>query len=236
MKIGPVTTAQFQRLALTWDQGDHILVTGPTKCGKTELARLLDEIRIQRGGFVACFVCKLQPDETILRSYKGWTRWKTWKTRVGVHENRVLFWPDVEGKNMREAKAIMKYEFMRALDIIAKTGKWTVHIDEGLFVSSPAYLGLGEDLGMMYSLIRSAKGTMITLAQRPSHLPLALYANLSHAFIGRASEAADLKRLADMDGVNSKELAQIIKGNQLHDFTWVKLGTFEPPEQVNIAR
>jgi hypothetical protein len=138
---------------------------------------------------------------------------------------------------MREAKAIMKYEFARALDIIAKMGRWTVHIDEGLFLSSPAYLGMADELGMMYALIRSAKGTMITLAQRPSHLPLSLYANLSHAFIGRASEQADLKRLADMDGrQSSRELAQVIKSNQLHDFTWVKLGKDDVPEQVNLAR
>ncbi|MFA7211323.1 MAG: hypothetical protein WC110_07735 [Bacteroidales bacterium] len=122
------------------------------------------------------------------------------------------------------------------MDEISKVGRWTVHIDEGLFVCSPSYLNLGNELGMMYALIRSAKGTMITLAQRPSHLPLSIYANLSHAFIGRASERADLKRLADLDGVNSRELAEVIKANGLHDFTWVKLGTEVKPEQVNLAR
>jgi energy-coupling factor transporter ATP-binding protein EcfA2 len=234
--LGPTTIAQFQRLALTWNQGDHVLVTGPTNSGKTELARLLDEIRIQRGGHVVCFVCKLQPDSTITESYKGWTRWTTWKKRVSVHENRVLFWPKVEGLNMRDATALMKYEFGKALDEISKVGRWTVHIDEGLFVTSPAYLGLAAEIGMMYGLIRSAKGTMITLAQRPSHLPLSLYANISHAFVGRASEQTDLRRLADMDGTNSRELAQIIKGNNLHDFTWVQLGSTALSEQVNLAR
>ena len=235
-KLGPVTTSQFQRLALTWNQGDHVLVTGPTNSGKTELVRQLDEIRIQRGGHVVCFVCKLQPDPTILSSYKGWTRWVSWKKHPAVHENKILLYPKVEGLNMREATALMKYEFAKAMDEISKVGRWTVHIDEGLFVCSPSYLNLGNELGMMYALIRSAKGTMITLAQRPSHLPLSIYANLSHAFIGRASERADLKRLADLDGVNSRELAEVIKANGLHDFTWVKLGTEVKPEQVNLAR
>lgn len=236
MKIGPNTIQQLNRLNLQWNQGDHVLITGPTKSGKTELARQLDEIRIQRNGNVICFVCKLQPDDTIVKSYKGWTRWTTWKKRVGVHENRILFWPKVENLTMTQATAVMKAEFAYAFEELSKTGKWTVHIDEGLFVTHPRFLNLGDELGMMYSLIRSAKGTMITLAQRPSHLPLSIYANVSHAFIGRASETADLKRLADMDGIMSaRELSKVIRTNKLHDFTWVQLGSDSPPEQVNLA-
>ncbi len=77
---------------------------------------------------------------------------------------------------------------------------------------------------------------MITLAQRPSHLPLSIYANLSQAFVGRASELPDLKRLADMDGhTNSKDLQRMIANNGKHDFTWINIGDDAPPETVNIA-
>lgn len=237
MKIGPRTQEQLLRLNSVWKQGDHCLITGGTGSGKTELARHLDEIRIRRGGSVVVFVCKLQPDNTILKSYAGWTRWKKWKKRPNATENRILFWPDVEGKTAREATEIMKREFEYALDQISATGKWTVHIDEGLFVSSPAYLGLGATIGMMYALMRSSKGTMITLAQRPAHLPVSIYANLSHAFVGRASELPDLKRLADMDSVtNSKTLQRMINQNGKHDFIWIPVGTDWPPERINLAR
>jgi energy-coupling factor transporter ATP-binding protein EcfA2 len=236
VKIGPRTKEQLSRLNLLWNQGDHILVTGGTGSGKTLLARQLDEIRLSRGGSVVVFVCKLQPDATITEHYKGWTRWTTWKKNPGLTENRILFWPKVEGKTPREAVAIMKREFGHALDQIGKTGKWTVHIDEGLFVSSPHYLGLGNVLGMMYALMRSSRGTMITLAQRPAHLPVTIYPNLSHAFIGRASELPDLKRLADMDGnTNSRELQRIIANNGKHDFTWIAIGQDRPPERINFV-
>jgi hypothetical protein len=110
-------------------------------------------------------------------------------------------------------------------------------IDEGLFVSSNAYLGLSDQLGMMYQLMRSAKGTMVTLAQRPAHLPVAIYANIEHAFVGRASELPDLKRLADLDGPHSsRELQKVIASNGRHDFTWIPVAPGWPPEQVNLRR
>ena len=234
-QIGPRSREQLTRLATVWPQGDHALITGGTGSGKTRLAKELDTIRLNRGGSVVVFVCKLSPDETITEYYRGWTRWTRWHKSPLLSENRILFWPKVEGLTPTAAVALMKHEFSIALDQIGKVGKWTVHIDEGLFVTSPHYLGLGNVLGMMYALMRSSKGTMLTLAQRPAHLPVTIYPNLSHAFIGRASELPDLKRLADMDGyVNSRALQRIIQNNGKHDFTWIAIGQDTAPEQVNL--
>lgn len=183
------------------------------------------------------FVAKLRPDSTITEHYRGWTRWKTWKKRPSMVDDRILFWPAVEGLNPEEAAEVMQREFSHALSEIGRIGKWTVHLDEGLLMCSPAYLGLGNVIGMMYALMRSSKGTMITLAQRPSHLPVSIYANLSHAFVGRASELPDLKRLADMDSsVNSKVLQRMIQANSKHDFIWIPIGQDWPPERMNLAR
>jgi energy-coupling factor transporter ATP-binding protein EcfA2 len=234
-RIGPHSHDQLDRLARCWEQGDHVLVTGGTNSGKTVLARELDEIRLKRGGSVVVFVCKLRPDATITERYKGFTRWTTWHKNPSVTENRILFWPKVEKLSPTKAVALMKDKFTEALEEIGKTGRWTVHIDEGLFVASPAYLALGNTLGMMYALMRSSKGTMITLAQRPAHLPVAIYPNLSHAFVGRASELPDIKRLADMDGAtNSRELQRMIQNNGKHDFIWIPVGQDWPPERINL--
>lgn len=238
-EVGPVARSQLLTLKNTWKQGQHCLVTGGTGSGKTRLARELDEIRIEKGGYVVVFVCKLQPDETIQQYYAkkdGWVRWTRWKRRPNIGENKILLWPAVEGKPIKDARNLMYSVFAEALDAISQVGKWTVHIDEGLFMASPAYLNFGTEIGLMYALMRSMRATLITLAQRPAHLPVSLYANIDHAFVGRASETMDLKRLANMDSsVNSRELQREIMSLGKHDFIWLRLGTERPPQRINLA-
>ena len=235
MIIGPKSREQLTRLSTEWKQGDHVLVSGGTNSGKTTLARYLDEVRLKAGGSVVVFVSKLRPDATITNDYKGWTRWTSWWKNPSLTENRILLWPKVEHKNHREAVQIMRYEYAKAFDEISKTGRWTVHLDEGLFICSPEFLGLSGMVGLMYQMMRSSKGTMITLAQRPSHLPVAIYPNLSQAFIGQASELPDLRRLANLDGrTNSRELQNRITRNGRHDFTWLGIGQDREPETINL--
>lgn len=236
VKLGPVTRQQMARVALVWHQGQHVLITGATGSGKTQLARELLQIRLDRGGSVVVFLAKLQPDETITRYYKDFTRWKTWKTHPSVVDKRILLWPDVEGKDTDEATVILKREYMHALREISKVGKWTVLIDEGLWTTDPQGLGLGKQISAMFQLIRSAHGTMIIAAQRPSNLPLSIYANVSEAFIGRASERDDVKRLASLStSIPANTLANIIRHNGLHDFTWVDCNGQSLPERVNLS-
>lgn len=234
--LGPKTRAQLAHFAAVWKQGDHVLVHGATGSGKTRLARELLQIRLNAGGRVVVFVSKLLPDETIEQDYAGWTRWKTWSRRPHYSEDRILLWPDVQGRAQSEAIPLMRQVFGHAIDEISKVGKWCVQWDEGLIMASPSYLNFGSQMGIMYAMMRSAKGTLLTLAQRPSHLPLALYANASQVFTGAVQEHSDMKRLANLDGVSSRQLRDKMAGFGKHDFLWIPVSHPEIPSQrVNLV-
>lgn len=240
IKVGPRARMQLNQLALRWKQGEHVLITGGTGSGKTLLARYLDEIRIRAGGSVIVFICKTSPDDTIMQYYpksQGWKRWETWPAKVKSSDDKILFWPKVEGKPYPEAIAIFRREIHKALGEISKTGRWTVHLDEGLFITSPTYVGAADQIGLMYQLMRSAKGTMITLAQRPSHMPLTIYSNVDHAFVSRAPNQEDVKRLANLDSsINARELQAMINRNGKHDFTWLDIHGGGKPQTINLAK
>ena len=237
VRLGPDARALLTQLALRWDQGEHVLITGGTGSGKTALARHLAQIRLDRGGSVVIMLAKLGVDSTITEDYKGFKRWKTWKKKPRADENKIVFWPDVEGKTATEAKAIMRAEYENALNEISRIGKWTVIIDEGLFTTSASGLNQADIISALYQLIRSSGGTMITLAQRPAHLPLSVYANSTHAFVGQAREPADLKRLANLDvSIPSRQMAQIIANNGRHDFLVLSTKDNIPPQRLNLAK
>lgn len=239
LAIGPKTRTQMTRLGQSWRQGQHILVSGPTGSGKTALARHVVQQRINRGGHVIVFCMKPLEDETIIDEYKDFDRWKRWHKRPKTYENKILLWPDVRKAkgNKDEILAIQKEVFSEAFDGLNDAGHWTVQIDEGLYTVSPDFLGMSGELAMSHAIGRSGRLSMVTLTQRPSHLPLILYGSASHAFVGRTREAVDQKRLAELGSKEgSKELANQISAQSLHDFLWIPVAPDWPAETVNLAR
>lgn len=231
----------MKRLSLTWKQGEHVLISGPTGSGKTMLARFVDEIRIKQGGFVMVMVGKLQRDETIERDYSqkdGWVRWDKMKKNPGSWENKVLLWPKTERiKDVQDKRNYQRGIFHDAFNRLSNVGKWTVHVDEGLYTCAPEFLNLGGDLGMLHAMGRSGKLSIITCVQRPAHVPLIVYSSASHAFVGRAREEADRKRLAELGGrMSAKELMVKLSDQSRHDFTWLPVAPDWEPESVNLMR
>lgn len=235
--VGPKTRMQLLRLRRVWRQGQHILISGSTGSGKTALARHITNIRYQNGGHVIVFCMKPLEDETLVADYKDYTRWKKWKKRPSTHERRVLLWPDVTKAkgNRQRILEIQNEVFSEAFDGLNAVGKWTVQIDEGLYATSPTFLNKAADLAMNHAIGRSGGLTMVTLTQRPSHLPLILYGSASHAFVGRTREATDLKRLAELGAKQSaKDLAARIADQDMHDFLWIPVAPGWDAERMNL--
>jgi len=236
MLPGPITREQLARFGREWKQGQHVIVSGPTGSGKTELARNIDEIRVRAGSFLIVLVMKIEPDQTILNSYKGFTRWKDWRKPRST-EKRILLWPDLKGMPALEAVEIQREIFARALNQLSASRGWMIHVDEGLYASSPRLLGLDRQIEIISIMGRSARNTLLTLMQRPAHVPLTVYGGAAHAFLGRTRERADLDRLKEMNGrLGSREIAGRLSNLNLHEFLWVPIATDGMPEIVNLRR
>src|SRR4249920_1749375 len=230
MKPGPNFLDQMRRFGREWQQGEHVLITGPTKSGKTTLARHVVEERIKRGGFCMVLIGKLTPDPTIAEEYKGWARWDSVRTPIthrfrapAPHESKILLQPDIDKvKSVPAKRDIQRAVFRDVFDYLADKGRWTVQIDEGLYTADPQFLNLGRELGMIHNLGRTSNVSLVTLAQRPAHLPRVLYSAAAHAFAGRAATFDDRKRLAELPGNwDQKSLNSRIATQNRHEFTWI---------------
>jgi hypothetical protein len=238
MLIGPKARKQLNDLGQSWKQGQHIFISGSTGMGKTELAHEVVEQRAQRGGHVIVFAMKPLQDPTLVNSYRNYTRWKTWQKNPPSWQNRILLWPDVRKANgvAKHILEIQREVYEKAFAGINHKGRYTVQIDEGLYTCFPSFLNMASDLAMSHAIGRSGRLTLVTLAQRPAHLPLILYGSASNAFIGRTREAADVKRLAELGPrEGSKALAQRVADQGFHDFSWVRVADDLPTETVNLA-
>jgi len=216
---------------LRWAQGDHVLIAAPTKCGKTTLVSKL----VDRRSHVVSFVSKLR-DDTFGREYPGWRRYERWPRTVPDYDRRILLWPK-PGKTLRETRDKHREVFREALDRITLEGNRTVVIDEGLYMSEPKFVGLGDEIGMLFYFGRSGGITMVLLTQRPAWIPKVVYSSTTHAWIARTRDRDDLRRLGDFGGLDTREVQQTVaRLPRRHDFLYLNPQGDARPAIINTRR
>ena len=202
------------RKRFVWKQGEHLTALAPTGAGKTTLFSELEPYR-RTGIFFGTKITDTLYQRLMRRGYR----------RIGSIDElkssdlKVMLWPKMTEKTIREFRTKQKQVFQDAIDFVAKKGKWTVWFDEAKYMNQ--MLGLGSDMTFCYEQLRSAKGTIISGSQRPAWLPVSALSNATHVFMWNIPQGDDQKRLADIGGVSARELSELTRTLGEHEFLYI---------------
>lgn len=196
--------------ALDWRQGEHVTLVGPTGCGKTTLGLHL----LGRRDWV-CVIGTKPRDRTLdgLRR-EGYRRLEEWPPPQ--HWNRVLLWPKRKSLADRYTQAAA---IAAALEAIYRTGAWCVFADELQYLCER--LGLADDLAELWQQGRSLGVSIVGASQRPRYVPLAAYSQATHLFLWRSNDEADLRRLSELNGADTRTVRAVLPQLGRHEVLYV---------------
>jgi len=202
-----------------WKQGEHVLIIGRTGQGKTTLLSHILPLR----QYVCLFATKAY-DPVLAKQFPDFAIHREFPKKP--RHDKMMLWPKSQG-SLRDLVSEQAYVFEDALNRIFTDRGWAVAIDETHYMTQE--LGLGDQLALYQHQARSSGISVVSGVQRPAQIPVITYGSASHAFIGRQNEPADLKRLSNLGGVDSKKVAEIVQ--TLPKYEWLYLdntGRMEP--------
>lgn len=213
--VQSVSWAEFQRKYFRWQQGEHLAAVAPTGAGKTTLFESLMSYR-------RCSIMfGTKPAD---KMYNRIIRNHGFKVIGSVKEikpwdEKVLLWPGRTGSIPQRVTA-QRDAFREAMDMIVSQQAWTVWVDECKYISE--FLKLRTELTYCLEQLRSIEATVISGAQRPTHLPLSVLANSSHVFLWKSNNRDDARKLADVGGIDARQLTEEMKSLDEHEFIYVR--------------
>jgi len=177
-----------------WKQSHHLGLIGPNGSGKTTLTQAI----LQRRTYVAVLATK-PSDEQLdkLHAEQGYDKYEEWLDIDPDKSPRRIIWPNAKRLGAKDRQSEV---FHHAMDQMFIDGRWTVNIDEGYYFAKR--LKLAEDMIDYWTQSRSNKNTFVVGTQRPAWVPMEMYDESKHLFIWKLTEAAALKRVSELGGVN----------------------------------
>lgn len=203
-----------------WRQGEHVTLLGPTGTGKTTAAVQL----LAKRSYVVAIGTKPK-DATFehLRRQLGYQVVPTLPAgKLPATGARVIVWPRMTTLD-RSAKRAIAGTVRDTLDRAYSAGGWTIFADEFAYLTNT--LRLAPELADIWQQGRAAHVSLIGGSQRPRHIPLDAYSAASHLFLWRTNDDYDLKRLAGLNGVDSKLVRRLVPQLPRHHVLYVSTRT-----------
>jgi energy-coupling factor transporter ATP-binding protein EcfA2 len=207
---------------MDWKQGEHITLIGPTGRGKTELTiALLEQVRW------SVFFGTKRVDSTQSRLKRMGYRTIPNAAELNPEISRKFIlrppFPRRAGAStMRELhRRIFREGIMRAYH---QTG-WTLAVDEARYICD--FLGLKEEMSLVWLQGRSQGNGIIAATQRPRHIPLEAYDQATHLFLWTDPDIANVRRIAEIAGFNYRVVADSFQEMSKHDVLYVNTVTEE---------
>jgi DNA polymerase III delta prime subunit len=180
---------------MRWHPGEHVLIAGPTGCGKTTLAfSLLDARR-----YLVALATK--PRDDLIDELPKRGVWRTTDWPTPSHHFRWVFAPSYSHPSQAQE---VRAKCARVMADVFVRGGFTLYADELNFLGeSPSVSAL---IRVMYHGARSSGVSLMASAQRPRYLPVAALGQSTHLFIFRTRDREDLRRLSGIGGMDSSEV------------------------------
>lgn len=208
-------------------QGKHMLFVGPTQSGKTLLCRLMARLH----DYVVVFGTK--PVDPSLDDYvnEGYLRVDHWPltgrdirkqiAQWGTREDgtpaaiRVVLWPKIKRRD-----DLFKYRdlYAKCIDDVFIQGRWTVVMDEGLWLADRNALNLGPQMSQMAFGAASNKVSMYLLVQRPANVPRITWSSCSQALLFHMGVTDDINELASLGVYPKTEVRHVIETLDEHEY------------------
>lgn len=210
--MDPISWPQFLS-ELEWNLGEHVAILGKTDSGKTHLSLEL----LKRRGYVVVIATK--PKDALLAPLKkeGYKVAKNMRDIARLRRERhILLWP--EPKHLRsdgEQTDVLR----KAFEYFYHTGNRAIFADETYYLVH--HLGLEEEVTSFLYRGRSLGLSLVCAGQRPFHLPLAVYSQSRHLFFFREHDKRNRDRLAEIGGIDVREVSEIIAHLPQHHFLYI---------------
>lgn len=210
--------SQFLADDFRWEQGEHLTLIGPTKSGKTTLARQILSLK----KWVVAFATKRR--DPVLRELAGdgFQRFGEWvDVDADIAPRRVIA-PQVRGRadTIQSQRDRQREVFGEALNRAFRQGGWTLYLDELRYLTD--YLGLAREVEMLWQQGRSEGVTVIGGVQRPRHVPLLAYDQATHLFLFHNGDRSALDRLGEIGGgIEADRVRGAVAALDFHEVLYV---------------